>query len=90
MHWIPACAGMTEGGRQWTEKRHKERGPIVSWGVPPDPHPRDLPLDSLRLLRFARNDDGASAHHNDRKRMGFSNIVKEKVKVSALSGKNGL
>ncbi len=29
IHWIPACAGMTEGGR-------KERGEKVSWGVPPD------------------------------------------------------
>jgi hypothetical protein len=47
-------------------------------------------IAALRLLRFARNDDGAWTHRNGRKRMGFSNIGKEKVKVSAISGKNGL
>ena len=55
--WIPAFAGMTEGGQK------KKRGK-VSWGVPPDPHQRDFPLQSLRLPRFARNDRRGG--HNDR------------------------
>jgi hypothetical protein len=32
--------GITEGG-------HKEGGEKVSWGIPPDPHQREIPLDSL-------------------------------------------
>ena len=54
IHWIPACAGMTEGGL-------KERGRNINWGAPPDPR-QEASCTSLGLPRCARNDRLAIYH----------------------------